>query len=278
MALGGGFARGFAHLGVLSVLEECRIPITAIAGTSIGSVIGAAYAGGISIGDMVALGRTVRFRDFSRRRASRLGLATNEPLGDLMRHLLPANRIEGLRLPLAVVATDIRTGDPVIFKSGDLAEAVRASCAFPGLFEPVEFDGRSLVDGGVVAPVPTQAAATMEASCVVGVSVDFYRWDCATPTNLFQVVTRSVMAAQKNLDASWKRKAALLIEPDLAGFEWNEFARVDEAVAIGAEAARRAMPRLHALLDRRARSNRTAPHFSLPRLRESSRDKRRASQ
>jgi len=254
LALGGGFARGFAHLGVLAVLEEHDIPIASITGTSIGSVLGAAYAGGMSIGDMLSLGRSTSFRTFGRWCVSRLGLATNERLGEMIRRCFPAQRFEQLDLPLAVVATDLRTGEPVVFRHGDLAEAIRASCAFPGLFEPVEFEGRCLSDGGLVAPVPTEAAMAMRGACVVGVSLEYYQWDGSAPTNIFQLVTRAVSAAQKHQEAIWKTHAAVLIEPQLSTFAWDDFGRAEEAMAAGVTATEKAMPRLRELLDQRMTS------------------------
>jgi NTE family protein len=253
LALGGGFARGFAHLGVLSVLEEHDIPVASIAGTSIGSVLGAAYASRMRIRDILALGRSTRFRDFGRRCVSRLGLATNQPLGEMIRRCFAAQRFEELSLPLAVVATDLGTGEPVVLRQGDLGEAIRASCAFPGLFEPVQFEGRCLADGGLVAPVPTEAAATMGAGCVVGVSVEYYQWDSTVPTNIFQLVSRAISAAQKHQDAIWKRYADVLIEPQLGTFGWDEFGRAEEAMAAGTDAAEKAMPRVRELLDRHQR-------------------------
>jgi len=269
LALGGGFARGFAHLGVLAVLEEHDIPVASIAGTSIGSVLGAAYAGGMSIDDMLALGRGTSFRNFGRWCVSRLGLATNQPLGEMIRRCFPAQQFEELSLPLAVVATDLGTGEPAVFRQGDLVEAIRASCAFPGLFEPVKFEGRCLADGGLVAPVPTEAAATMGAACVVGVSVEYYQWDGTAPTNIFQLVSRAVSAAQKHQDAIWKSYAAVLIEPQLTTFGWDEFDRAEEAMAAGVTAAERAIPRLRELLDQRPRPTAITPRDSPPALRPS---------
>jgi NTE family protein len=269
LALGGGFARGFAHLGVLAVLEEHDIPVASIAGTSIGSVLGAAYACGMSIGDLLALGRSTTFRKFGRWCVSRLGLATNERLGEMIQHCFPVQRFEELCLPLAVVATDLGTGEPVVFRHGDLAQAIRASCAFPGLFEPVEFEGRCLADGGLVAPVPTETAAAMDGACVVGVSVDYYQWDGAFPTNIFQLVTRAVSAAQKHQGAIWKSYAAVLIEPQLSKFGWDDFGRAEEAMAAGVTAAERAMPRLRELLDQRPRPSSIMPHDLAPTFRPS---------
>ncbi len=248
LALGGGFARGFAHLGVLQVLEEEQIPIGCIAGTSVGSIIGTAYASGVPLPRIAAVCRGIRFRDFSRWRISRLGLASNDRINELVRRCFPVRTFEELLIPTAVVATDLGTGEPVVFTRGELAQALRASCAFPGLFEPVQVDGRCLADGGLVAPVPTRVSAQMGARCVVGVSVGFNNWNGAAPKNFFQVVSRAVSAAQKNGGASWEAAADILLEPEVQSIDWDEFHRADEAIAAGAAAARRALPRLRKLL------------------------------
>ncbi len=248
LALGGGFARGFAHLGVLQVLEQNRIPIACIAGTSVGSILGAAYASGVPLARIAAVCRNIHFRDFGRWRLSRLGLATNDRMGDLVRRCFNALTFEELRIPAAVVATDLGTGEPVVFTRGDLVDAIRASCAFPGLFEPVHVGGRCLADGGLVAPVPTEAAGELGARCVVGVSVGFNKWDGSAPTNLFQIVNRAICAAQKYQSASWESLADVLVEPKVQDIEWDQFHRADEAIAAGAAATRAALPRLKRLL------------------------------
>src|ERR1700731_4301312 len=146
LALGGGFARGFAHLGVLQVLEENHIAISHIAGTSVGSILGAAYASGASLARIIETCRTLRFRDIARWRVSRLGLASNQRLENLIERVFESRQFEDLHIPLAVVATDLNSGEPVVFTQGDLVDAIRASCAFPGLFEPVEIGTRCLAD------------------------------------------------------------------------------------------------------------------------------------
>src|ERR1700758_447110 len=244
LALGGGFARGFAHLGVLQVLEQNRIPISHIAGTSVGSILGAAYASGASLARIIATCRTLRFRDIARWRVSRLGLASNSRLGHLIERGFAARRFEALHIPLAVVATDLTSGEPVVFTQGNLVDAIRASCAFPGLFEPVEIGTRCLADGGLVAPVPTQAARSLGAQIVVGVSVGMQEGHRGTPTNIFQVVSRAVSAAQKHQLELWERHADLVLRPDVQFLAWDDFARADEAIEAGAAAALRALPRI----------------------------------
>ena len=248
LALGGGFARGFAHLGVLEVLEQHRIPISHIAGTSVGSIFGAAYASGAPLARILATSRTIRFRDIARWSVSRLGLASNHRLADLIERVFESKRFEDMKIPLAVVATDLATGDPVVFRQGPLVEAIRASCAYPGLFEPIQLGTRCLADGGLVAPVPTHAARQLGASLVVGVSIGTQDGSRNPPKNVFQVVCRAVSAAQKHQLDTWERHADLVIRPDVQSLSWDDFHRAGEAILAGEAAARAAVPRIRKLL------------------------------
>lgn len=252
LALGGGFSRGYAHLGVLQVLEEEKVPIACIAGSSIGSILGAAYASGLQLGCIIEKCRKIRFRDFGRWRVSRFGLASNDRLGALVHRFFDSRHFEDLSIPLVVIATDLDTGEPVLFKQGSLAEPIRASCAFPGLFEPVQIGTRYLADGGLVAPVPTRATREMGAEIVIGISVGMHDGRRGAPTNIFQVVSRAVSAAQKHQLESWERHASLVLRPAVQDLAWDDFERIDEAIEAGAAAVRAALPRLLALLNRQA--------------------------
>ena len=250
MALGGGFARGYAHLGVLQTFQEHGIPVTSIAGSSIGSILGAAYASGVPLPRIIDKCREIRFRDFARWRVSRYGLASNERLGALVQKLFGTKQFEDLVLPLSIVATDLGTGDAVVFRQGNLAEAIRASCAFPGLFEPMQIGTRCLADGGLVAPVPTRAAREMGAQFVVGVSVGLHDGQRGAPTNIFQVVSRAVSAAQKQQQEGWERYAELVLRPSVHGLAWDDFDRIDEAIEAGVTVARSAVPKIKEMLAR----------------------------
>jgi NTE family protein len=237
-----------AHLGVLQTLEQNCIPISCIAGTSVGSILGAAYASGAPLARIIATCRTLRFRDIARWRVSRLGLASNHRLGDLIERVFDSRQFEDLRIPMSVVATDLNTGEPVFLRHGNLVDAIRASCAFPGLFEPVELGTRCLADGGLVAPVPTRAARELGAEFVLGVSVGIQDGHRGAPANIFQVVTRAVSAAQKHQLEVWERHADLVLRPDVQSFAWDDFDRADEAIEAGAAVARRALPRIEKYL------------------------------
>ncbi len=248
LALGGGFARGFAHLGVIQVLEHNHIPISHIAGTSVGSILGAAYASGAPLAKIMATCRTLRFRDIARWRVSRLGLASNHRLADLIENVFESRRFEDLRIPMAVVATNLNTGDPVVFTEGSLVDPIRASCAFPGIFEPVEIGTRWLVDGALTAQVPTHAARDLGARYVIGVSVGLHDGHKGAPSNVFQVVSRAVHAAQKHQLELWERHADLVLRPDVSSLAWDDFHRAEEAIEAGKLAAQRALPRIRRLL------------------------------
>jgi NTE family protein len=257
LALGGGFARGFAHLGVLQVFEQNNVPISHIAGTSVGSILGAAYASGAPLARIIEACRTLRFRDIARWRVSRLGLASNHRLENLIERVFDSRHFEDLRIPLAVVATDLSSGEPVVFTQGNLADAIRASCAFPGLFEPVEIGTRCLADGGLVAPVPTRAARDLGAATVIGISVGLQDGHRGAPTNIFQVVSRAVSAAQKHQLEIWESHADLVLRPDVQSLAWDDFHRAEEAIAAGAAAARRALSRVQKLLGQRENAARS---------------------
>ncbi len=251
LALGGGFARGLAHIGVLKVLTENSIPIDAVAGVSVGSIVGAGFAGGLSPLQMTDVARKTQWRTFGRWTVSKLGLATNERMGAWLRSTLPGSTFESLALPLFVVATDISTGEAVTFQGGDLLLAVRASCSFPGLFTPVAYDGRLLIDGAFAAGVPVEPLREARMGLIIGVHLKLSGRPAHVPTNIFQVIGQSFQIAQSRTTATWRDYCDIVIEPEVNGFNWDDFKQVDELVAAGERAARQALPRLRDLVKSR---------------------------
>lgn len=244
IALGGGFARGLAHIGVLKVLEENGIPIDFVAGTSVGSVVGAGYCSGVSPKELEEIARLVRFRDFARWTLSRLGFASNDRMAHFLQSFLKVRTFEELRIPLAVSATDFATGEAVVLRSGPLVDAVRASCAYPGMFLPVNVNGRLLVDGMLAHPVPTVPVREMGGERVLAVYLSAHWVNLNGPRHIFDVIGQCFSIAQQRMCQIWQPSADLIIQPDVRGVSYDAFDRAAELIACGEAAARQALPAL----------------------------------
>lgn len=247
VALGGGFARGIAHIGVLRVLEKHEIPIDFIAGTSVGALIAAAYAGGTSLDEMERHGSETHFRDFGRWTLSRMGMASNERLEDFLHRFTPAQRFDEMKIPLTIVATDIVEGESVYFTKGEIGPALRASCAYPGLFLPVRHRDRVLVDGFLTETVPAPAVRRMGAELVIGVHLEPGLLD-AGPRNTIEIISRSFSIIQIAASQPWRSATDILIEPDVHHVLWDEFVKTPQLVKAGEAATRAALPRIRAAL------------------------------
>lgn len=250
LALGGGFARGLAHIGVLKVLRDNQIPIDALAGTSIGSIVAAAFASGVTLEEMAEEARKIRWRSFARWTVARLGLASNERMEEMLRRVLRRSTFEELAIPLAVVATDVSTGEAVTFRHGELIHPLRASCSFPGLFVPIEYQRRLLVDGAIVGSVPVAALRDFNVDAIIAVFLPTNGPHHA-PTNIIQVVGQAFQIAQSFNKVTWKESCDLVIEPDVNEFKWDDFERADDLMLAGARAALEALPALRELLQPR---------------------------
>lgn len=247
LALGGGFARGIAHIGVLRALEENRIPIDYLAGTSIGALIAVAYAGGATLAEMERQGRSTRFADFAHWSLSWQGLASDRRLEKFLHRFTLVHRFEDLKIPLAIAATDLLTGEAAYFTEGEIGPALCASCAYPGLFRPVERDGMLLVDGFLTAPVPVEAARRMGADVVIAVNLGAVS-PIQKPRNVIEVVGRSFSILQRYAEYKWRFAADVIVEPDVNNFLWDDFEKTPQLVAVGESATRAALPRIQALL------------------------------
>lgn len=249
LALGGGFARGIAHIGILKVLEEEDIPIDMVAGTSVGAVIGAVYCSGVSARELEKVASEMRFNRIARYCISRYGLCSTDRLGEMLSKLIQARRFEDLKVPLAVAATDFASGDEVVFRSGPLIDAVRASCAYPGIFLPVNIDGRLLVDGMLAHPVPTTPLRTMGADRVIGVFLNSQWANVNGPRHVLDVIGQCFSIAQSKIWGLKEDSADLVLEPDVTDFAYDDFSRSAELMRIGEAAARAVVPRIRAWLN-----------------------------
>jgi len=244
LALGGGFARGLAHIGVLKVLEEEKIPIDFIAGTSVGSVIGAAYASGISAKELEEIAALVRFKDFSRWTFSRFGLFSNDKMSVFLRKILRCKTFEELRIPLAIAATDVVTGEPAVFTSGDLVDPARASCAYPGMFQPVKIGDRLLVDGLLAHAVPAMPLRDMGAERVISVYLAAHWVKPGGPRHVFDVIGQCFSIAQARMCGPWQAASDIVLQPEIGEFAYDDFVRAPELIRKGEAAARAVLPQI----------------------------------
>ncbi|HKP67912.1 MAG TPA: patatin-like phospholipase family protein [Pyrinomonadaceae bacterium] len=252
LALSGGGARGFAHVGVLRALVANDIPIDLIAGCSAGSFVGGAYAAGLTVDEIIEVGKKISWFAVSGFSYSPRGVLTNAPLTKLISDSFPATRFEELKIPFAAVACDLETGTEVVLsETGDMVDAIRASCAIPGVFLPVEdSQGRALVDGGVVTPMPTKTVRDMGADIVIAVDLltsGSINW--GRPNTLVGMFFQSAMMMLRTASKNQHYRADIVIEPPIAHIRPDEIAKRDELIELGEQAAIEKLDEIRALLE-----------------------------
>ncbi len=248
LALSGGGAHGAAHAGVLRALDEARIPIAGIAGVSGGALVAAAWAGGADLAALVD--QASRLHPWMWVRGWGGGLLSGSKLGALIDEFLPIPSFEGLKVPLAVVATEVDTGAKVVLKEGDVRDAVRASCSFPGVFPPMVVGGRRLYDGGVSEVIPVRPAREMagEAGVVVAVDVNSgTRWP--TADSFVAVALRAGLTLLRGRTRSELLGADLVIAPTMGESGWMQPRRIPRFFQAGVDALQEALPELRRLID-----------------------------
>jgi NTE family protein len=254
LALSGGAARGIAHVGVLRALEDHGIPIDAIAGASVGALVGGSYAAGLSIDQLETLARGFRWRQTARFSFSRLGLQSNARMEKYLRAHLPVTRFEDLTIPFAALVTDLRKGTPIVFRDiGDLPFAIRASTCIPALYVPIrDDDGRLLIDGGIVANLPISYARDLGADIVIAVDVnaDGIRF-FDLPRTALGVLAYTFVAVERIVSNQQRDTADLQITPKVGHIRWDQTQRTDELIKAGYEAGLESIPRIKALLDQK---------------------------
>ncbi|HEY3743282.1 MAG TPA: patatin-like phospholipase family protein [Bryobacteraceae bacterium] len=244
LALGGGFARGVAHIGVLRAFEAANIPIYAIAGVSAGSVVASCYASGRTPDEIEEIATSMKFRDVARWTVDWLGVLDSQRMDPFLKKSLKVCRFEDMRIPLAVVASDLHTGAPAIYKHfGDVVGPVRASCSYPGLFKPVELSGRLLVDGMVAMEVPAKPLFDMGATHVVSVYLPADA-ESVDPLNLVAVVNRCFQLMSARMEVEWRRHSDAVIVPKVDHIGWDSFDHIKQTVAAGEAAAEAIIPHI----------------------------------
>ena len=241
LALGGGAARGIAHLGVLKVLAEEGIPVRGVAGTSVGSVVGAALCAGRDWKWMLDKARGLRWTALVQPTVPRMGILATERLERYLERSIGVARFEDLRLPFAVIAVDISSDEEVVLRSGELAPAIRASCSVPGIFEPVELGGRLLVDGGLLNDVPADVARTLVGGPVLAVKLNGGIREPSRPRSIVDVLSASFAIVALRTFQQGLAGADIVVTPDLGRASYRDLRRVDVLVAAGERAAREAL-------------------------------------
>jgi NTE family protein len=244
LALGGGAARGIAHLGILKVLEETGLRPQFITGTSAGSIVGALYAGGYGWETIAEVIRALDWSDFVQPVFPKMGLVRADRLEERLSDLLGDRTIEELDIPFKAMTVDLECGELFVMDSGPVAHAVRASCSIPGIFEPVVFEDRLLVDGGLLNDIPVDVCRQMGADIVLGVDLGADMDRERTPENIFGVLMASFAIMSRHCRASAPDDNTIIIQPDLAGFNYHNLKRSDEMIQRGEMAARKVIATL----------------------------------
>jgi NTE family protein len=247
LVLGGGAARGFAHIGVIRALEREKVPIDMIIGTSVGSLIGSIYAAERNSFDLewtAFLLEKDSIFDFGFMTAiTGMGAAKGDRLEEFVRSKVPAANIEDLLIPFAAVATDLNRGTRVVLDKGPVAKAVRASSAIPGVFQPVDHQGKLLVDGGVVDNVPVSVARERGAELVIAVDIGQQVINFNI-TNLLDVMLQSIAIMSAENAKNRKKDADVLIAPKIGDVGMLDFSQKKRCMQAGIDATEQAMPEI----------------------------------
>ncbi|MBD3391945.1 MAG: patatin-like phospholipase family protein [Chitinivibrionales bacterium] len=250
LVLGGGAARGFAHVGVLRVLAQEKIPIDMIIGTSVGSLIGAIYASHCNTFELewtaFKLEKDDIF-DFSIFKSA-TGPVKGDKLEKFVSTEIDAGKIEHLKVPFYAVAADLNTGEPVVFSRGSIAKAVRASCSIPGVFTPLELDGRQLIDGGVLGNIAPEVARRHGANFVIVVSIGKAIQNLET-TNVVNITMQAISIMSSRIDHFKVKQADVLIAPEVGDVGMMDFSRKKYCMKEGIKAAREAVPEIKRKLE-----------------------------
>ena len=232
LALGGGAVLGAAHIGVIRALEEMDIKISYVSGTSIGAFVGALYAFGNNSKDIEEIALELSWMDISGIALFESGLLSNAKLGELLGESLGEKKIEDADIPLAVLATDIVNGDKVVLDKGPVAKAIMASTCIPGVFGPVKFDDKLLVDGGIVENIPIDSVKNMGADYVIGVDLNAMK-TYHKPDSIIDVIINSFHFTLKAAAKFQTENADILITPDLSKFNMVSTDQIKDLIEQG---------------------------------------------
>ncbi|WP_181348932.1 patatin-like phospholipase family protein [Thalassobacillus sp. CUG 92003] len=240
LALGSGGARGFAHLGVLKVLQENNIPIDMIAGSSMGALVGSFYAAGQKVEDLYKLATTFKRKYYLDFTVPKMGFIQGKRIKEYIRVFTFNKHIEDFDIPTAIIATDLYAGDKKVFTTGEASSAIRASIAIPGIFVPERIDNRLYIDGGVIDRVPVSIAKDMGADLVIAVDCAHFEAD-PNINSIYDVIIQSIDIMQDELISYMGVTADIKIQPDVATYSSRAFTHIQNIVEAGEKAAESAI-------------------------------------
>ncbi|GER94404.1 esterase [hot springs metagenome] len=247
LVLGAGASKGFAHIGVLKVLESNRIPIHMVVGTSAGSFVGSLYAYGYDSFQLQKMAISIEKGDIADISIPDNGFIKGELLENYINRAVRNTPMEKMRIPFYAVATNIQNGQEVVFGTGNTGKAVRASCSIPGIFRPVKITGQMYVDGGVVSPVAVDAARRMGADIVIAVDISA---DIANiqPESTIETILQSISIMYSRISNVQLSKADVVIKPKVGYIGSADFNKRHEAILEGEKAAMEALPKINAII------------------------------
>jgi len=247
LVLGAGAAKGFAHVGVLKVLEANHVPVHMVVGTSVGSFVGSLYAYGYPAYDLQKIAMGLEKGEIADLTVPDNGFVKGEKLESYVNRMIRGTTMEKLRTPFYAVATDIGSGEEVVFGKGNTGSAVRASCSIPGIFRPVQIGDRTYVDGGVVSPVAVDAARRLGADVVIAVDISG-GVSGTIPDGTLDTIFQSINVMYAKIATAQLSRADVVIRPKVGHIASGDFTKRHEAILEGEKAAQDALPKIRALL------------------------------
>ncbi|HEU4963067.1 MAG TPA: patatin-like phospholipase family protein [Bacilli bacterium] len=248
LALGAGGARGFAHVGVLQVLEQMNVPIDLIAGSSMGALVGALYCSGMETKYIESLAVNLKRRHWIDFTVPKMGFVNGNRIMEMVRFLTKSKNLEDMDVPLNVVATDVERGERVVFRDGPTWEAVRGSISIPGIFVPHRYRGHLLIDAAVTDRVPIQVAREMGADLVIAVDVGLYE-KTTEVKGIFDVIFQSIEIMEREIVRSRILNADVVLRPDVGHISSTAFTGIDDCIARGREATERVADLIRKTID-----------------------------
>ncbi len=247
LVLGAGASKGFAHIGVLKVLESNKIPVHMIVGTSAGSFVGSLYAYGYNAFQLQKMAIAIEKGDIADLSIPDNGFIKGELLESYINKTVKNSSMEKLRIPFYAVATNIQNGQEVVFGTGNTGRAVRASCSIPGIFRPVKISGQMYVDGGVVSPVAVDAARKIGADVIIAVDISA-DVDNTQPESTIETILQSISIMYSKISNAQLSKADVVIKPKVGYIGSADFDKRHEAIIEGEKAALEALPKINAVI------------------------------